>query len=182
MKNRLIIGLFLALSIIQIITPLSMIMRREHVLKAGEQLKFKTEPVDPYDAFRGRYIALGFEERHAPAKKEVKLSRGQAVYAIIATDSQGFARFSAVETSRPHGKPYIRVRVYTVYDNKVLLDLPFDRYYMEEAAAPAAERIYREHTDRSRQEAYVTVRIKDGFAVIDGLYVAGKRIEEMLKK
>ena len=56
MKSKLIIGLFLGVSFIQIITPLSMIIKRESVLKNGGQFKFKTAPVDPYDAFRGRYV------------------------------------------------------------------------------------------------------------------------------
>jgi uncharacterized membrane-anchored protein len=183
MKNRLIIGLFFCVISIQIITPLSMIIRRESVLKNGEQFKFKTAPVDPYDAFRGRYVALRIEEDNVPAPKEPRLNHGQTVYALINTDEQGFAKFTAVTAAiKPQGKSYIQAKVRYVSADKVHLDLPIDRYYMEEKAAPEADRIYREHSARNKQDAYVTVRIKDGFAVIENLYVGGQRIEDAVKQ
>ena len=182
MKSKLIIGLFLCLSFTQIITPLSMIAKRESVLKNGKQFKFKTEPVDPYDAFRGRYVALRLEENYVPAVKEIKLSRGQTVYALITTDNQDFARFTAVAAAKPPDKPYIQTKVLYVTGDKVYLDLPIDRYYMEETAAPAAERMYQKHAQRGAQDAYVMVRIQDGFAVIESLYVGAQTIEDALRQ
>lgn len=181
MKKGLIIGLFSCVALMQIITPLSMIIRRESVLKNGQQFKFKTAPVDPYDAFRGRYVALRIEEDKVPSPEGVSLRSDQRVYAYITVDEQGFAKFSTVATSRPKDVPYIEARVECIYKNNVHLDLPLDRYYMEEKAAPVAEKIYREHTRRDKQDAYVLVRLKDGFAVIEELYVGGKRIEEAVR-
>lgn len=182
MKSKLIISLFLCVSFVQIITPLSMIIKRESVLKNGGQFKFKTAPVDPYDAFRGRYIALRLEENYVPAIKETKFNRGQTVFAFIDIDNQGFARFTAATTVRPPDKPYIQTKALHVSGDKVYLDLPIDRYYMEETAAPAAERMYQELTQRGKQDAYVMVRIKDGFAVLESLYVGGRRIEDALRQ
>lgn len=182
MKSRLIIGLFLCASFIQIVTPLSMIAKRESVLKNGEQLKFKTAPVDPYDAFRGRYVALHVKEDSVPVIKESTLNIGQTVYALIHIDDQGFAKFTTVTTKRPSGKSYIQTKVRGASEGRVYLDLPIDRYFMEEKAAPAAERIYQQHTQRGKQDAYVTVRIKDGFAVLESLYVGGQRIEDAVKQ
>ena len=182
MKSKLIIGLFLAVSFIQIITPLSMIIKRESVLKNGGQFKFKTAPVDPYDVFRGRYVALQIENNYVPAIKETKFSGGQTVYALIDIDNQGFARFTAATTVRPPDKPYIQTKTRYVSGDKMYLDLPIDRYYMEEKAAPMAERIYQHYVQRGKQDAYVIVRIKDGFAVIESLYVGAQRIEDALKQ
>jgi uncharacterized membrane-anchored protein len=182
MKTKLIIGLFLSMSLIQIVTPLSMIIKRESVLKNGEQFKFKTVPVDPYDAFRGRYVALRIEEGYVPATKEARLNSGQTVYALINVDNQGFAKFITVTTVRPREKSYIQTKVRHISGDKVYLDLPIDRYYMEEKAAPAAERIYLQHTQRGKQDAYVSVRIKDGFAVIESLYVSGQKIEDAVRQ
>lgn len=182
MKNRLIIGLFLCVSFIQIVTPLSMITKRETVLKNGEQFKFKTAPVDPYDAFRGRYVALRIEGDNVPVPKESKLKYGQTVYAIINTDEQGFAKFAAVTTDKPQGKSYIQAKVRYISGGKAYLDLSIDRYYMEEKAAPSAERIYRQYSQRGKEEAYVIIRVKDGFAVIENLYVRGQRIEDIVRQ
>ena len=81
------------------------------------------------------------------------------MYALIKIDSQGFAKFTTVTTVRPSDKPYIQTKVQYVSDDKVHLALPIDRYYMEEKAAPAAERIYQHYAQRGKQDAYVIVRI-----------------------
>ena len=139
MKKSLIIALFLSISIIQVITPLSMILKREYVLKNGEQFKFKTAPVDPYDAFRGRYVALRIQGDEISTQKELKLNNGQAIYAVINTDDQGFAKLVRVSIDRPHGEAYIQAKVKYAFGDKISLDLPIDRYYMDERAAPAAK-------------------------------------------
>lgn len=182
MRNMLIIGLFLCVSTAQIVTPVSMIIKRESVLKNGEQFKFKTAPVDPYDAFRGRYVALRIENDYVPSTKEVTLTSGQAVYALISVDNQGFAKLDTLSTNRPRDKSYIQTKVRYVQGDKVYLDLPIDRYYMEEKGAPAAEKIYWKYSRRGTQEAYVAVRIKEGFVVIESLYVGGQRIEDLVKQ
>lgn len=182
MRKQLIIGLFVGVALAQIVTPLSMITKRESVLQAGEQFKFKVAPVDPYDAFRGRYVALRIMEDKVATPSGHKLDFGQRVFAHIAVDGQGFARFCAVSTVRPQGVSYIEATVSGYSRNKqVRLDLPFDRYYMEEKKAPLAERIYQRHARRGKEDAYLTVRVKDGFAVIEQLYVGGKRIEDAVR-
>ncbi len=58
MKNKILIAAFFCVALLQIYTPVSMIIARESTLKEGVLFRFKTAPVDPYDAFRGRYVAL----------------------------------------------------------------------------------------------------------------------------
>ncbi|MFA6349845.1 MAG: GDYXXLXY domain-containing protein [Candidatus Omnitrophota bacterium] len=178
MKNKYIIGLFLLLAFVQIVIPLSMIAKRESVLKSGQQFKFRTEPVDPYDAFRGRYVALQVKERDVPFLRNNKLRLGQTVYAIINTDEQGYAKLASVTTNRPMSKAYVQATVQYFQNNKAYLNLPIDRYYMEERLAPLAEEVYRKANQADKQETYVAVKIKDGFVVIEGLYVGGQRIED----
>jgi hypothetical protein len=76
---------------------------------------------------------------------------------------------------------WIMAKVKYVSGDKVFLDLPIDRYYMEEKSAPAAERVYRQFAQRNKQDAYIVVRIKDGFAVIESLYVGGQKIEDAVR-
>ncbi|MFA6129852.1 MAG: GDYXXLXY domain-containing protein [Candidatus Omnitrophota bacterium] len=180
MKIKLIIGLFLCVCFAQIITPLSMIARREFVLKHGAQYKFKVAPVDPYDAFRGRYVALRFEEDYCLCAKEDKLNSGQQVYALINVDDHGFAKFSGLAVNRPDTGPYIKTRLNYISGDKAYLDIPIDRYYMEESAAPRAEKVYQQHVRSGKEDAYAIIRIQDGMAVIESLYVAGERIESLV--
>ncbi|MFC1576842.1 GDYXXLXY domain-containing protein [Candidatus Omnitrophota bacterium] len=182
MKKGAVVGVFLCVSLLQIVTPLSMIAKRESVLKNGEQFKFKTVPVDPFDAFRGRYVALRIEEEKASIPEGSKLDHGQTVYALINVDGQGFANLGAVSTGKPRGKPYIQAKVKYISGGKAHLDLLIDRYYMEEGAAPKAEKIYLQHARRSKRNAYIIVRIKDGFAVVESLYVGDQRIEDAVRQ
>ena len=182
-KTPYVLILFSCLALIQIATPVSMIARREMTLRNGRQFRFRTAPVDPYDAFRGRYVALRIENGLVPVADDVKLVRNQKVYAHIKEDEEGFAKIVSVGIERPDGDAYLQARVLSRYarGNKVRLHLPFDRYYMDEKVAPAAETAYRRHSRRGRRDTYVAVRIKSGFTVIEELYVGGKPILEFIQ-
>jgi len=195
MKGKLLFGLFVCMVVAQIATPLSMILQREIVLKDGVLLKFKTAPVDPFDAFRGRYVALRMDQNTLPVPPGRLLHRGQTVYVPISVGADGFAVLATILTHRPTGMVYLECKVGHVINegdlggarqgfksSTVRLDLPFDRYYMEEKAAPVAERIYRRRTAGGRREAYILVRVKDGMAVIQALYVGGRPIEEAVRR
>lgn len=180
MKKTLHIGLFSCIALIQIAVPVWMIAHREMTLHNGRQFRFRTAPVDPHDAFRGRYVALSIENNKAPVAGSVKLIPNQKVYANIEEDDQGFARIVSITVDRPKGDAYIQTEVDHVQDNEVYFRLPFDRYYMDEKAAPAAEVAYQKYS--GRVDAYVTVRVKSGFAVIEELYVGGKPVLEFVQE
>ncbi len=184
-KKKLTLILFAFLAIIQVATPLSMIVRRELTLKHGRAFRFRIAPVDPYDAFRGRYLMLRLEQNLVPAPDNIKLSRHQKVYAIIKEDADGFAKFDHVELQSPDEGDYIEARVlYTNIqeNNAVVLKMPFDRYYINEKLAPEAEIAYQNATRRgSKEKAFITVYVKSGFAVVDELYIGDKPIIEFIK-
>ena len=50
-KKKMLFVLFILVALIQIAVSASMIINREIILKSGKQYKFRTAPVDPYDAF-----------------------------------------------------------------------------------------------------------------------------------
>lgn len=181
-KSIYIFGLFSCLALIQIVKPILTIIRYETILNNGRQFRFKTQPVDPYDAFRGRYVALGIEENKTPLPKDLELRYFQRVYVLIKEDDKGFAKISGLSVEHPKGDDYIQARVNFFSSEEVNLILPFNRYYMEEKLAPAAEKAYREHNIRGTQDAYITVRVKSGYAVVENLYIAGKPILEFLKE
>jgi len=182
MRKELIIGIFVGLIALQIAVPVSMIAKRESTLKDGAVFRFKTAPVDPYDAFRGRYVAIRAEINKVSKPQGVELKYGQKVYAQLIVDEKGFAQVSQIALQKPKDSAYLIASVTYPSGNDVGLNLPIDRYYMEEKAAPRAEQAYREHSRRDKQDAYVIVRVKDGFAVIEGLYVGDQKIEDVVKQ
>ena len=180
-QHPLVLTAFVLLALVQTGVPLSMIARREATLKNGQVLKFKTAPVDPYDAFRGRYVALRIEDTF-PTPKGREFSRNQTVYVTFAEDSDGFAVISDVESRRPQAGRYIRARLRYWGGDNVHIRFPFDRYYMNEKMAPEAERAYQDHSRRGKLDAYITVRVSGGFAVLEELYVADKPIVEFISE
>jgi hypothetical protein len=64
------------------------------------------------------------------------------------------------------------------------MELPFDRYYMEEHLAPAAEQAYWQNNRRGQttQNAYALVRIRNDTGAIENLFVAGKPIVEFVRE
>ncbi|MCX8038472.1 MAG: GDYXXLXY domain-containing protein [Candidatus Sumerlaeia bacterium] len=184
MKRYGMFGLFCCVALLQLAAPASMILTREAALRKGRLWKFRTAPVDPYDAFRGRFVALNVEAaRHVEVSKPAEFKRGQKVYVLLEETSEGFARITDVVAKRPVGDAYIEARVgYLTSSNPVNLILPINRYYMNEKAAPQAERAYWEHSRIDRQNAYVTVRVRNGLAVIEGLYIGDKSIEDFVRE
>lgn len=181
---RLRLPLFVLLAVVQLAVPAAMIAGRERVLATGEVFRFRTAPVDPYDAFRGRYVALGFPDAEAvlPAGQKPP-RRGERVYVELERDDEGFARLGTFRRERPEAGPYLRLRVLWTADDRVSLELPFDRYYLEEPLAPEAERLYREHSGGGdRRTAWVAVRVLDGRAAIEELYVGGVPIRDFVRE
>jgi uncharacterized membrane-anchored protein len=181
-KLQFSLALFAVLSVFQLAVPVWMIVNRELTLRHGRQFRFRAAPVDPYDAFRGRYVALQFEQNTAPVPEDEKLATNQKVHAQLAEDENGFARIVKVSANRSSDEVYVQCRVSSITDSLVYLQFPFDRYYMDEKLAPAAEAAYREHSSRELRDVYVTVRVKDGKAVLEELYIAGMPIREFLRK
>lgn len=181
-KKTLLVILFACFSLVVIAVPISMIFQQEKVLKVGQEFRFKTAPIDPFDAFRGRYVALRLEQSQITKPKNLNLANGQKIYALITVDPEGFAKFSGISLTEPKGAAYLKAHVQYAWKDKLNLDLPIDRYYMEENKAPAAETLYRKHSVLKKQDAYVVVAIDKGVAVVKKLYVAGKPIEEAIRK
>ena len=180
--SRIAFPLFLVLAAVQLAVPASMIWSREQTLQQGTAFKFRTGAVDPYDIFRGRYVTLRFEERTAPWRDTTPPRSGLTVYATIAEGADGFARFSGATTARPAEGAYLKMRVWRPQAGQqtVQLDVPFDRYYLEESLAPAAEAAYRRHSRGEKRNAYVVLRVRAGQGVLEELYVAGQPILEAI--
>ncbi len=182
MTRLLVWAVFAATAAAHLAVPATMIARHEITLATGRLYKFRTAPVDPYDPFRGRYVALGFNETTAPATPGAPWTSGQSAYAVLEEDLAGFARIARLEPEPPDDGDYVKVRVLFESADGVHIDWPFDRYYMNEALAPAAETAYLEHSTRETQDAYATVRVRNGMAVIEGLFIGDEPIEDVARR
>lgn len=171
--KRIIVITLLAVCIVQLAVPAWMIKRRENTLKLGEVFHFKTQPVDPYDAFRGRFVALNFEAAVITnLTHTADYERRQRLYAKIVTNEQGYAEIESLHKNKIEGT-CIPVR----YQWNSRVTLPIDRFYLEESLAPEAERLYRQHNMRgASSNTYAVVRIYNAFPVIEDLIIDGQSV------
>ena len=176
-------SVFTVMVVAQLAVPFLMIGSREDVLNSGVAYKFRCGPVDPYDAFRGRYVALSFPGTQLEDWKGQYFDGSEKAYAVLGIDEEGMAKIVDVTLVRPASGDYLRVTVYGGGSGNATLwvKLPFDRYYMDEYMAPAAEVAYREQS-RTEEGAHALIRVLDGEGVIEGLYFGEMPIEDYLRQ
>lgn len=173
-KLRLII--FLVVALAQISVPASMIWKRQCTLSEGRAWKFRTAPVDPVDVLRGRYLVLRFAAETTRATAPPSNDGG--LYAVLTEDAEGFAVVDHVTPEPRRGDNIIRVEYAGIFEGEVRLRFPFDRYWINEVEAPAAERAYFAH---GRENGYAIVRVARGDAAIEELYLAGMSLRDYLR-
>jgi uncharacterized membrane-anchored protein len=169
---RLIILVLVACA--QLAVPGALIWKREHTLRQGNVWKFRTAPVDPVDVFRGRYVALHFDvetqEISPPPNSNDK------VFVTLKANAEGFAEINQVFATKPAGDDFIEAQL-----SGKMVSLPFDKYWVTEGDAPAAETAYQNLSRRGNQNAYVSVRVFRGDAAIEQLYLGNQPLGDYLR-
>lgn len=183
-NKKIVLPVFVLIALLQLYVPAKMILDREDILHTGKEYKFKTQPIDPNDPFRGKFIALYYEEAVIAIQNEADWLPGETIFVLLTTDKEGFAKTHGVSKEPPPtNQDFLKAKVAYVTDNgtnKLTLDYPFDRYYMEESKAYDAELAYRESQLDTTQTAYAVVRIKAGKAVLQELLINGVPIRELV--
>ena len=187
MKNKkLLLSIFIIVAIAQLFVPAKMILDREDVLKTGKEFKFIAAPVDPSDPFRGKYISLNFVENTVGINHKKSWVNGEKSYIILTTDENGFAKIKSVTKVKPK-EDIDFVTVIIRYDSSsdesdsLVIEYPFDRFYLKESKAQRAELKYRQSIQDSTKVTYASVYVKNGEAVLKDVLIDGISINELLK-
>lgn len=176
MKNKsILLILFILVAAVQLYVPASMIIERESILNSGIEYKFKTVPIDPTDPFRGKYIMLNFENNVIKVENEKDWVRGQQIYVLLTKNSDGFASIKSVSKEKPSNEEeFLSAKVSNISssgNNKLTIEFPFERFYMEELKAPKAEIMHQRSIRDSSKLTYAIVRIKNGEAVLKDVMI-----------
>ncbi len=174
MNRKILLAAVLAVFAVQLAIPASLVVKCLRLEAQGTELRFRCAPIDPADPLRGRYVRLNFESSTAFDEWPDGLERGEIAYATLEVDEDGFATVNALSESRPSAGLYLKV--HATWGHRIVL--PFARYYLNEHDAPRAENLYREAL--GKQEAYAVVHVDDGDAVLTGLILGERPIEEWL--
>lgn len=177
MRKKYLLIAFACMVLVQLAFPLKMIFDRELILLRGETFLMKIKPLDPYDAFRGRYVMISYEDSEVPMSEKFQhMENLKELYITVKKDEHGMLVYDQVTLQPPTDtNSYIREEAesygFSYDDNQIWIDLP-NRYYMNENKAPIAERLL--------SEAYAEVVIYRGQAILKGIQVKGMPIEKYI--
>lgn len=185
-NKKILLVAFILIAVVQLFIPAKMILDREDVLATGKEYKFQTAPIDPNDPFRGKYVALQFKENVIVTKDSSDWITNETIYITFKTDQEGFASIKSVSKKEPTDSIYyLKAKVNYLTNqrsNRVIIDYPFDRYYMDESKAKKAELIYIESQIDTNQVAYALINIKNGDAVLKDVLINEIPIKELVNK
>jgi len=180
--KKVIFPAFIILVLVQLFVPASMIFQQEDIVKNGKAFKFKTAPIDPYDPFRGKYVSLRYADVDIEVENIEDWERHEKVFVSLAEDANGFATINSISKEIPNtGSEYLAVKIRRLSRNKVFVDYPFDRFYMEESKAYEAEILARDTRRDTSQVAYALVRIKNGNAVLENVMINDISLKEAVE-
>ena len=177
--------LFIVMCLAQWLVPGKMIYDSERVISAGTLYKFKTQPIDPSDPFRGKYITLNFEASSIALSDGADWQQGEEIFITFTTDSAGFAKAETISRLEPESGDYLLTTVNYTTGNEsleVFFTLPFNRFYLEESKASQAEQLYWQAQGDSTQVAYGLVSIGAGTAVLQDVMINDRSIVEVIKE
>jgi uncharacterized membrane-anchored protein len=184
MNHKLRFTLFVIVAFVQLAIAGGAIVNSELALRTGEAFRFRIQPVDPVDAFRGRYVAIRFAVDRTLVADGAELRSRKNIFVPVNVDCDGFASLGLADDEPPADGAYLRLRagVVTPDENgnqQVWVAMPFRRFYMDEDKAPKAERAVWGGR-RGQREASVSVRIRHGVGVIEELYIDDVPIHQWL--
>lgn len=177
---KLWIALFLLVAAAQLVVPSLVIVDHELTLANGRRFKLRTAPVDPVDAFRGRYVALAFDIQSY--ETSTPYDYGARLHAVLREDADGFAEIGRLSSEPVGGDSALQVTVQYWDSTAVRLELPFDRFYLDENVAPRAEIAVREAGPSDSIDAWAAVRIRRDRAMIEQLYLGDRTVEQFLRE
>jgi GDYXXLXY protein len=168
--------------------PYQMINGQERILKEGTTYRFKTRPVDPVDAFRGRYIVLNYDNlsMNYPKASETFQS-GQKVFLSLASDAAGYAFFSNIHIAAPTKGDYVSATCAYTEEDKIHLSVPenMQQFFLNETIAPEAERMYNQLNNLQQSgdtvHVYIDAKVYNGKILLEELYFDNQPVEAYIR-
>ncbi len=136
-----------------------MIAGRAAILRNGQEVLLKVEPIDPRDLLRGDYVRLGYEISNVPVKLVGNTPAGEfrsedgPIFVRLGRDQDGFWRTRSASLGAPAGAPPsgevdIRGAIQRGWilgpEASFSVSYGIDRYYVPEGEGRAIESDLRE--------------------------------------
>lgn len=183
MKKRGYITVFSIIVLVQWVVPGNMIWQEEKNLNDGKAYKFRTEPIDPNDPFRGKYIVLNFEIDSFRVNCD-DWTGIEEVYVYIEEDNEGYAKATHVSPVLLNiDQDYVIANAWNCRQGELRFGFPFTTYYMEESEARDAELAVRNaQRDTSNRTCYALVYVREERAVLQDVLIDEVSIREYVEE
>lgn len=183
---RAALAVFAVAAVAQWLLPLSGIWQHERVISRGTLVKIECGAPDPYDPFRGRYLAVWPTQSTVSEPEGFPRGGGPVpVWATLEAGDDGLARIKSVSLEPVSGPTVIPLtaRSWGTINGTDMIGLkwPFDRFYLNERLAPDADKLVAERS-RDRKKIVAEVRLLDGRAILTDILLDGVSIREVVKQ
>jgi len=183
MTKSINITLLFLLFCVQLFIPAQMIYQQKDTLDTGTAYKFKTQPIDPSDPFRGKYIVLNYEMDSFETKEDSWNRYNGTVFVYLKTDDKGFAAVKTVsKTLLDTSDDYVIAESTYNFGKTINFNLPFDRFYMNENKAYDAEVSVRKAQIDTTKTCYGLVFVKEGKAVLENVFIDETPIKQFVEE
>jgi len=179
MSGRRLVLAAVLLALAQIAFLTWIIAGRAAILRNGQEVLLKVEPVDPRDLLRGDYVWLGYEIRNVPVKLVANAPAGEfmpeagPIFVRLGRDADGYwrprsASLRVAEGQPPAGEIDLRGTVSSAWrlgpEDSFAVSYGIERFYVPEGEGRAIEADMRE-----RPFAILAAVAGDGSAQIKAL-------------
>lgn len=130
MKKKYI-GLIVVVSVILLIL-ISFILYNQWPLMTGDKIVLATQPVDPFDPFRGQYMTINYEISRLSNVEGFEVDN--TIYVSLKEDDEGIWRKESVSKTKPQRGDFIRGKVINVYGNTVRIEYGIEQFFFERHA------------------------------------------------
>jgi uncharacterized membrane-anchored protein len=178
MKSKKI--LFAVFALVIFVVPAFIIFGSEDILENGHLHKLQLRGYDPFDPFRGKYLRLGYDDN---ISCDESLKEGDKAYVTLEKDSLGFSFFSYASSTKPDHDDYIEAELLYVGGGMATIKIDnLTKYFINEDKAYEAELILRDFRRDRPEDLYVAVRVLDGDARLEDIFVEETPLLEYLEK
>ena len=182
------LAVFAAAAVAQWLLPLAGIWQHERVISRGTLVRIECVAPDPYDPLRGRFLAVRPAGSRVPKPEGMVGRDAVPVWATLEEGDDGLSRIQSLSIEPVSGPTVIRLMAkWPDWERQttaetVLVEWPFDRFYLNERLAPDADKLVAERFREGQEQPVAEIRLLDGRAVLTDVLVDGVSIREIVKQ
>jgi len=121
-----------AVLVLVLVVILSFILYNQWPLITGKKIVLATQPIDPFDPFRGQYITINYEISRLSDIEGFE--EKDTIYVSLKEDERGIWRFENASKSKPSRGDFIRGKVISVYGTSVRIEYGIEQFFFERHA------------------------------------------------